>query len=157
MLFPPLGKGPFFNTVEACRMATHMLAIEGGTFVLLASHTQGEAGLRANGLSKDDSPQDETPHVATVGGGFSEIIAPDGRSLTKAVDPTWEGIIYAELDFNEIYYAKNTVDPVGQYSRPDIFRLHVDTNVRRQCVYEDQTSEFSHASRYPDLEEAEKE
>lgn len=153
LLFPPVGKGPFFNTVDACRMATHVLAIEGGTFVLLASHTQGQRGLEANGIALADPSDEATPHVSAVGGGFSEIIAPDGRSLTEPVDPSWEGIIYADLDFAEIYYAKNIVDPVGQYSRPDIFRLHVDANVKRHCSYDEPKSEFKHASRYPDLEE----
>ncbi|KAF3011478.1 hypothetical protein E8E14_006027 [Neopestalotiopsis sp. 37M] len=158
MLFPPVGKGPFYNTVEACRMATHVLAIEGGTFVLLASHTQGENGLRANGLVPDDDPsKEETPHVSTIGGGFSEIIAPDGRSLTERVDPSWEGILYADLDFNEIYVAKNIVDPVGHYSRPDVFRLQVNSNVYRHCVYDDLTTDYKHTQRFSDLEAETKE
>lgn len=139
-------------------MATHVLAIEGGTFVLLASHTQGENGLRANGLVPDDDPsKEETPHVSTIGGGFSEIIAPDGRSLTERVDPSWEGILYADLDFNEIYVAKNIVDPVGHYSRPDVFRLQVNSNVYRHCVYDDLTTDYKHTQRFSDLEAETKE
>lgn len=157
MLFPPVGKGPFFNTVEACKMATHVMAIEGGTFVLLASHTQGEKGLKANGLVVADANIDSTPHVSTLGGGFSQIIAPDGRTITEAVDPSWEGLIYAELDFDEIYYAKNIVDPVGHYSRPDIFTLHVDNSVKTHCTYSNPGSEFKHASRYPELDKLESE
>ncbi|KAJ5698494.1 Nitrilase [Penicillium macrosclerotiorum] len=156
MLFPPVGKGPFFNTVDACRMATHVYAIEGGAFVLLASHTQGESGLKANGLIMPDQSQDTTPHVSTLGGGFSQIIAPDGRSLTEPVDPTFEGLLYADLDFNEIYYAKNIVDPVGQYSRTDLFTLQVDNRVKRHCVYKGEENDaYKHASRYPDLKSEE--
>jgi cyanide hydratase len=142
---------PFFNTVDSCRWATHVLAVEGATFVLLASHTQSEKGLQANGLVPDIVQGIETPHVCVTGGGFSEIIAPDGRSLTTPVDPSWEGLIYGELDFNEIYLAKNVVDTVGQYSRPDIFSLRVNGNVNRQCVYEEVKEEFTHTDRFTTL------
>ena len=146
---------PFFNTVEPCRGASREYAIEGSTFVLLASHTQSEAGLRANGLLSDDLAGQDLPHVCAVGGGFTEIFAPDGRTLSDPVDPSWEGLVYGELDFNEIYLAKNIVDPVGQYSRPDIFSLRVDKTVKRPCVYAGDEKVFSHAQRFPYLEEDE--
>ncbi|KEY71448.1 hypothetical protein S7711_10114 [Stachybotrys chartarum IBT 7711] len=95
---------PFFNTVKACRMATHTVAIEGGVFVILASMTHSEK---------------------VKGGGFTAIIAPDGRALTEPVPVDWEGLVYCDLDFEEIYKAKQWVDPVGHYSRPDIFNLTV--------------------------------
>ncbi|KAL2872985.1 hypothetical protein SGCOL_011883 [Colletotrichum sp. CLE4] len=141
-LFPPVGKMPFFNTVESCTMATHTMAVEGATFVLLASSTQTEKGLVANGLIPSQDTDDaknapaeteERPHTAVIGGGFSEIIAPDGRTLVKAPSTTFEGLLYGELDFDEIYMAKSIVDTVGHYSRPDIFTLQVRGDVRRQC------------------------
>ncbi|KAK1700190.1 carbon-nitrogen hydrolase [Colletotrichum godetiae] len=138
-LFPPVGKMPFFNTVESCTMATHTMAVEGATFVLLASSTQTEKGLT-----------EERPHTAVIGGGFSEIIAPDGRTLVKAPSATFEGLLYGELDFDEIYMAKSIVDTVGHYSRPDIFTLQVRGDVRRQCEYAE-PGEFNHTSRFPEL------
>jgi nitrilase len=158
-LFPVVGKMPFFNSVEACTMATHTYAIEGGAFVLLASHTQSEKGIQANGLIKgtDAPPEggadlpDDMCHTAVTGGGFTQIIAPDGRTLAKAPSPSFEGLVYAEIDFNEIYLAKNIVDPVGQYSRPDIFNLQVNSNVNRHCSYEEKSSSFAHHLRYPEL------
>lgn len=146
-------------------MATHTYAIEGGAFVLLASHTQSKKGLIANGLIEEgqtvheggvELPDDEC-HTAVTGGGFTEVIAPDGRTIAKAPSPSFEGLIYAELDFNEIYLAKNIVDPVGQYSRTDLFTLQVNSNVNRHCVYREKTTEFAHATRYPDLEPPEPE
>ena len=149
---------PFFNGVEGCTMATHTYAIEGGSFVLLASHTQSEKGLIASGLIKEnEAPQagvvelpDDMCHTAVTGGRFSQVIA-HGRTLVKASSRSFEGLIYAELDFNEICLAKNIVDPVGQYSRPDIFSLQINSNVNRQGVYKETTSEFAHASRHPEL------
>jgi nitrilase len=152
-LFRVVGDMPFFNSVEACRMASHVYAIEGAAFVLLASQVQTEKGLRANGLSSLKL-QDEAdaPHTAVIGGGFSEIIAPDGRTLVKATDDTWEGLLYHVLDFNEIYVAKSTVDVVGHYSRPDIFRLQVNGQVHRQVVAGSVDSEFCHESRFQQLD-----
>ncbi|CAK7237066.1 hypothetical protein SBRCBS47491_009850 [Sporothrix bragantina] len=155
-LFPPVGEMPFFNTVEACRMATHTLAIEGGVFVLLASMVQTDKGLEANGLlpsSKD--VEGEIPHTAVVGGGLTVVIGPDGRTMTEPVPVDWEGLVYAELDFDQIYRAKQWIDPVGHYSRPDIFRLQVDSQVQRHVVAADQVDAdgYTHISRFPELEE----
>lgn len=149
-LFPPVGKMPFFNTVESCTWASHVLAVEGSTFVLLASSIQTEKGLKAHGFMAEDDDTGRS-HTAVIGGGFSEIIAPDGRTLVKAPSPTYDGLIYADLDFDEIYVAKNTVDPVGHYSRPDIFRLHLNDDVNTYVISHKQNEVFHHASRFPKL------
>ena len=144
---------PWFNAVDSCRAATHQYAVESGSFVLLASHTQSANGIKANGMSVEDKPGIAKPHTALVGGGFSEIIAPDGRSLTEPLPAAdWEGLIYADLDFDEIYKAKSIVDPVGQYSRPDIFTLQVRNTVRRHCEYTGFEDSFAHATRFPELD-----
>jgi nitrilase len=59
-----------------------------------------------------------------VGGGGSAILAPDGAYLAG---PLWneEGILYAELDPQRLYEARQRFDPAGHYHRPDIFRLEV--------------------------------
>ncbi|KAJ9209722.1 hypothetical protein DTO166G4_8673 [Paecilomyces variotii] len=168
-LFPPVGKMPFFNTVEACRLATHTLAIEGGVFVLLASSIQTEKGLKSNGLipeteTSDNTtaladepglPKGEKPHTAVIGGGFSVVIAPDGRALTDPVPADWEGLIYCDLDFDEIYRAKQWVDPVGHYSRPDVFTLLVRNKTRKHVEVEGRGEEdgFEHIDRFPALED----
>ena len=38
-----------------------------------------------------------------------------------------EGILYAEIDTRRAQLARQQFDPVGHYSRPDVFRLVVDT------------------------------
>jgi hypothetical protein len=37
-----------------------------------------------------------------------------------------EGILTAEVDLNDIDYAKNMIDTVGHYSRPDLLSLLVN-------------------------------
>jgi nitrilase len=59
-----------------------------------------------------------------VGGGGSAIFGPDGRYLAG---PLWneEGILYAELDPQQLYRARQRFDPAGHYSRPDLLRLEI--------------------------------
>ena len=39
--------------------------------------------------------------------------------------PLWneEGILYAELDPQRLYHARQRFDPAGHYHRPDVFRF----------------------------------
>jgi len=47
---------------------------------------------------------------------------------TVLAGPLWdqEGIVAAEVDLNMITKAMYDFDPVGHYSRPDVFTLNVD-------------------------------
>jgi nitrilase len=60
-----------------------------------------------------------------VGRGGSAILAPDGSYLAG---PLWdeEGILYAELEPQRLYEARQRFDPAGHYHRPDVFRLSVN-------------------------------
>jgi len=59
-----------------------------------------------------------------VGGGGSAILAPDGSYLAE---PLWneEGILYADLDPQQLYEARQRFDPAGHYHRPDLLRLEI--------------------------------
>jgi nitrilase len=59
-----------------------------------------------------------------LGRGGSAILAPDGSYLAG---PLWdeEGILYAELDPQQLYRARQRFDPAGHYSRPDLLRLQI--------------------------------
>lgn len=60
------------------------------------------------------------------GGGSSAIFGPDGRKLSKDIPETQEGILYADLDFDEVLRSKGFIDICGHYSRPDMLWLGVD-------------------------------
>lgn len=84
---------------------------------------------------------------------FTQIITTDGRSLSEVVYLSFETLFYADLDFNELYYAKMIVDPVGQYMRPGLFRLHVTSLINRHCFYDSEEQiGFDDASRFSYLE-----
>jgi nitrilase len=59
-----------------------------------------------------------------VGRGGSAIVAPDGTYLAG---PLWdeEGILYADLDPDVLYRARQRFDPAGHYHRPDVLSLTV--------------------------------
>ena len=55
------------------------------------------------------------------------IFGPDGRPLCDALPAGEEGILTADIDLSDIDYAKNMIDTVGHYSRPDLLYLGVNT------------------------------
>jgi nitrilase len=59
-----------------------------------------------------------------VGRGGSAILGPDGNYLAG---PLWdeEGVLYAELDPQRLYEARQRFDPAGHYNRPDVFSLQI--------------------------------
>jgi nitrilase len=62
------------------------------------------------------------------------IYGPDGRELVKALPPNEEGILHADIDLQDIDYSKNLLDPVGQYSRPDLMTLLVNTKEAKHVI-----------------------
>jgi nitrilase len=62
-----------------------------------------------------------------VGAGGSAILAPDGSYLAA---PLWneEGILYADLDPQRLYEARQRFDPAGHYHRPDVLRFKLATS-----------------------------
>jgi nitrilase len=59
-----------------------------------------------------------------VGRGGSAILTPGGEYLAG---PLWdeEGILYADLEPDVLYTARQRFDPAGHYHRPDVFTLRV--------------------------------
>ncbi|MBL5973991.1 MAG: carbon-nitrogen hydrolase family protein [Candidatus Leucobacter sulfamidivorax] len=104
--------------------ASRQYAVEGQNFVLAPCAVVGEA---AQELFCDT---DMKKQFLGVGGGYARIYGPDGRSLAEPLDPAEEGILYADIDYAGILAAKNAADPVGHYSRPDVFALHLEKRGR---------------------------
>jgi nitrilase len=60
------------------------------------------------------------------------IFGPDGKPLVEALSPGEEGILQADVDLQDIDYAKSMIDTVGHYSRPDLLGLLVNPTAAKQ-------------------------
>ena len=104
------------------------IALEGRCFVLSACQF----------LTRADCPKDyeaiqgNDPGAVLMRGG-SCIIGPLGQVLAG---PHFDGpsVLTADLDLDEIPRSKYDFDVVGHYSRPDIFRLYVNTQAMQPVV-----------------------
>ena len=55
--------------------------------------------------------------------GYASIIAPSGQVISQPIQG--EGIVYADVDLNDIITRKIALDYAGHYSRPDVFDFQV--------------------------------
>jgi aliphatic nitrilase len=104
--------GPEVNTA-----ASQMYAAEGQCFVVAACATVSPAMIE---ILCDTPAKHE---MLKAGGGHARIFGPDGAPLGRALPPDEEGLVVADIDLDQIAYAKSAADPVGHYSRPDVLRL----------------------------------
>lgn len=116
--------GPEVNTA-----ASLVYAVEGQTFVLAPCAVVGQA---AHELFCDT---DIKKQLLPQGGGFARIYGPEGSELAEPLGETDEGLLFADLDFSLIAIAKSAADPVGHYSRPDIFQLTVNLGATPKIVH----------------------
>ncbi|KAI6713859.1 hypothetical protein JHW43_003616 [Diplocarpon mali] len=112
------GAGLWSMSREGCRNLSRTFAAESQTFVLHTTAVIGQAGIDKLGT--------EGTMFGVPGGGSSAIYGPDGRQLSKDIEETEEGILYADLDFDEVLRSKSFVDITGHYSRPDLLWLGSD-------------------------------
>ncbi|OCL04487.1 carbon-nitrogen hydrolase [Glonium stellatum] len=113
------GPGLWSMSSQGCRNLSQTYAIESQTFVL---HTTSV--LSQKGIDHMRTALGVTMNVP--GGGSSAIFGPDGRQLSKEMPETEEGILYADLNMDDVLEAKGFLDICGHYSRPDMLWLGVD-------------------------------
>ena len=127
---------PTADDRESWLSSMRHIAIEGRCFVLSACQhfTRGDCPEDYDAIQGDD------PATVLMAGG-SCIVSPLGEVLAG---PGRDGpaILTAELDLAEITHGKYDLDVVGHYSRPDVFRLHVNERptpvvVTSKGAYED--------------------
>ncbi len=119
----PDSPGLWSMSAEGCHALSQTYAIEGSTFVLHCTAMITEAGVAAQGTAQGLIMNER-------GGGTSAVFGPDGRRLTAPLDPTTEGIVYADLDMDEITRIRTFAHCTGHYSRPDLLWLSTDGDVK---------------------------
>ncbi|KAL2829434.1 carbon-nitrogen hydrolase [Aspergillus cavernicola] len=129
--WPPLfaagekgGEGLYSMSKEGTSSLSQTYAIESQSFVLHTTTVITQVGI-------DRMATQNGGMMNTPGGGSSAIFAPDGRKLTTDLAGDEEGILYADLDFEEILKSRAFVDLLGHYSRPDLLWLGVAEGVQK--------------------------
>jgi nitrilase len=86
----------------------------------------------------DDFPEKDTLYPNPeewVNGGDSVVIAPKGGIVAGPLRQE-KGILYAEIDCAKVATARRSLDIVGHYARPDIFKLHINTEAQSPVVFQ---------------------
>ncbi len=89
-------------------------ALEGQEWVILS------AGYMTPDLVPDDFPMKEQTDWGARGG--SGIISPRGSYVAGPLYDQ-EGIVYGDVDMEQVIWAKAMVDVIGHYARPDVTAL----------------------------------
>lgn len=113
----------FAKYLEGSKTLSRTYAMESGTFVLHCTQVITEKGIKA-------MKTDGQAIMSAPGGGHTTILGPDGRIITEPIPEDKEGIIYANLDMDELVRNKMFVDCTGHYSRPDVLWLGVSPEIK---------------------------
>ena len=101
---------------------TQTVAMDCATFVLVCTQM-----LTAD--NRDKTKLNNSPFVELPGGGFAMIYGTDGAPLV--VPPGEEGLLIADIDLSTIDFAKQMIDVVGHYSRPDLLSLNITSEAAK--------------------------
>lgn len=106
---------------ETFLLACRHMAFEGRLFVIVSCSYLTKAMLPEDfELAKE---MEGFPETLSKGG--SAIIGPDAKFLAGPVYDC-ETILYADIDLERIIEEKQTLDVVGHYARPEVFRLLIN-------------------------------
>jgi nitrilase len=111
---------PTWDKSPGWLISVQHIAREGGVFIISACMA----------LRKDDIPDEYSfkqlypPDREWINSGNSCIIGPNGKLLAGPLEAK-EGILYADINLDDIISAKRMFDVTGHYSRPDVFNFEV--------------------------------
>lgn len=108
---------PTVDTREIRRVSMRTIAYESRSFVISAVQFQPA-------VSEEKTPIGWEKGVNLINGG-SVIVNPMGEIIAGPLLGE-EGFIVADIDLDDVIRARFDLDPVGHYSRGDIFKLTVD-------------------------------
>lgn len=118
--------------------AARFAAFEGQVFVLNSSSCLSQEEVDFY-MELDPNNRD----ILSPGGGIAGIVAPNGEYLTDPITDK-EGIVYAEIDMEQILDSKHMVDSVGHYARWDVTRLQINTAANRPFGNHDPSDANNH-------------
>ncbi|KAF6789386.1 nitrilase [Colletotrichum sojae] len=123
---------PGHITDEMSLRLSQIVALEAACFVAVCTQvctkeSRERCGIEELGYANAGGPG--------AGGGFSMIYRPWGQELAERLPTDQEGILYAEVDLSEKAKAKQNLDIVGHYCRPDQLSLRVNKYPARPVHY----------------------
>ena len=113
--------------------AMRHIALEGRCYVIGVNPCLHTDQIPADFPHRDGLWKTDHDNGGWVEPGNSVIVEPTGKILAGPARHE-ETILYAEVDLAAVHAARRFFDPVGHYSRPDIFQLRVDTRARPPVV-----------------------
>ncbi|MEZ5347564.1 MAG: carbon-nitrogen hydrolase family protein [Pyrinomonadaceae bacterium] len=130
-----------FPTVhERHQIASRQYAFEGQCFVLASGCVMTKMDVLEGFESLNTGDREvfdllESMRNEKLQRGGSAIISPD---ISYIAEPVFDnrGIVYGELDLDLVKQGNLLLDTDGHYSRPDVFRLHVNTEKNENVVFE---------------------
>lgn len=111
---------------------TRFIAREGRTFVLSAASL-----LRRSDIPSTFPLHGALPEQEWFFRGGSAIAGPDGAWLVEPVVEQ-EELVVADLDMAAVREERQNFDPVGHYSRPDVFDVTIDRRRRASAKFRDE-------------------
>lgn len=115
---------PTYDTGERWLATMQHIAREGGCWVI------GSGCAFRGGDLPDSFPSRQVLYPNPeewINAGDSVVVAPGGKIVAGPMRNEL-GILYADIDPDQVIHARRSLDVVGHYARPDIFRLEVKTS-----------------------------
>jgi aliphatic nitrilase len=118
-IWPPISAlthdphSPLFNDQVQAMACSH--AICGQVFVVAVSSVIDDTAIERLGMK-------DRPDMMRPGGGWSAVINPGGQIIAGPITDR-EEILLADIDLEEIVYAKAFCDSLGHYARPDVVQV----------------------------------
>jgi len=119
---------------EIHHLASRHYAFEGRCFVICAGLYLEVDDIPAELREASASAFDQAESDVLLPGG-SAIIGPDGEFVTPPT--SGRTIVFGDVDLSRIDGELQSLDTVGHYNRPDLFRLTVDRRARRHVDWID--------------------
>ena len=117
---------PTYDSGERWLATLQHVAREGGCWVLGAGCAFRGSDIPDSFPAKELFAQPDD----WINGGDSVVIAPNGKIVAGPMRNAL-GMLYADVEVEQVGSARRTLDVVGHYARPDIFHLEVDTRAGR--------------------------
>jgi nitrilase len=116
---------PTYDTGDRCVATMQHIAREGGCWVVSCG-TAFQARDIPDSLPGKNELYPNTDEW--INQGDSVVVAPGGKIIAGPLHEE-RGVLYADVDLERIGMARRSLDVVGHYSRPDLFKLQVDMQV----------------------------